>query len=284
MSLKKVMVIGAGQMGSGIAYVSAVNAKKSTILVDDEIVLNKAKKYLNMLFDKQKGKLTEEMRIIRSRIHFVPRLEEMSLQERNDVYFCIEAIPEQFEMKKTLFEQLDKLLPKDAILASNTSSISISRIAACTNRPSQVIGQHFMNPVPVLKLCELIKGLETSQSTYETTVDLTKQMGKVITTSSDVPGLIANRLLCPYINEAIIALENGIGSKEDIDTTMVLGMAHRMGPLKLADLIGLDTVLNIMTILHTELGDKYRPATLLKSMVYAKKLGKKTGNGFYTYE
>eukprot|EP00835_Amoeboradix_gromovi_P002580 NODE_149_length_17312_cov_0.399349.p7 type:complete len:287 gc:universal NODE_149_length_17312_cov_0.399349:11652-12512(+) len=279
--LSKIVVIGAGQMGSGIAYVSAVRAKKDTVLVDQPSVLEKAEKYFDELLKKEatKNKLHESLETIKSRIHFNSGVENAV----HSADFVIEAIPEHFELKQDLFKKIDKNLPKHAIIASNTSSIPITKLAAITSRPDKVIGQHFMNPVPVLKLCEIIRGLQTSDDTYNKTVELTTLMMKTITTSMDVPGFIANRLLCPYINEAIIALEQGVGTKEDIDNTMTLGMAHPMGPLKLADLIGLDTVLNIMNILHAELGDKYRPATLLKSLVSANRLGRKSGHGFYIY-
>eukprot|EP00834_Sanchytrium_tribonematis_P006670 NODE_513_length_6632_cov_0.519301.p3 type:complete len:290 gc:universal NODE_513_length_6632_cov_0.519301:1500-2369(+) len=278
--IQSVAVVGAGQMGSGIAYVNAAHAKKKTIIIDNEQALKKAQTYLSKLLDKDesKSKLLEPKSNISNRFSFVSSIDNLKAD------FVIEAIPEVFEWKRDLFLKLDQVLPDHSIIASNTSSIPITKLAAVTKRPKQVIGQHFMNPVPVLKLVEIIKGFETSNETYDTTVQLTKEMNKTITTSTDVPGFISNRLLCPFINEAIIALEHGIGTKEDIDTTMCLGMAHPMGPLKLADLIGLDTVLNIMNILHAELGDKYRPSNLLKTMVFAKKFGRKSGEGFYNYK
>ena len=280
--IKKVVVVGAGQMGSGIAYVSAVHAKKQTVLVDDQKVLDKAKAYFDKLLEKDaaKNRLDTSKETINSRFIYQTSVERAV----GDADFVIEAIPEKLELKQSLLQKVDKALPLHGIIASNTSSIPITTLAAMTSRPDKVLGVHFMNPVPVLKLCEVIRGLQTSDDTYEKSIQLAKEMKKTITTSTDVPGFISNRLLCPYINEAVMALEQGIGTKEDIDTTMTLGMAHPMGPLKLADLIGLDTVLNIMNILHSELGDKYRPATLLKSMVSAKRYGKKSGRGFYLYE
>lgn len=215
-----------------------------------------------------------------NRFSFSTKLEDFDKSN-----LVVEAIVENFDVKKTVFQKLAEVTPRDAILASNTSSISITKIAGTVpDRASNVIGMHFMNPVPVMKLVEVIKGLQTSQATLDTVQDLAKNMGKITTTARDIPGFIANRILIPYINEAIFALYEGIGSTEDIDTTMKYGTNVPMGPLTLADFIGLDTVLYISQVLHTELGDsKYRPCPLLVNYVNAGYLGKKSGRGFYDY-
>jgi 3-hydroxybutyryl-CoA dehydrogenase len=209
-----------------------------------------------------------------------------NLNELNQSDFVIEAVSESMDLKASIFKQLDNIVGEDTILATNTSSISITKIAAAVpSRMDRVIGMHFMNPVPIMKLVEIIPGLATGSATLEKTLALAQAMGKTTTTSRDVPGFIANRLLMPYINEAIFALHEHIGTKEDIDTTMKLGTNMPMGPLTLADFIGLDTVLSILQILHTQLGeDKYRPCPLLQSYVDAGWVGKKVGRGFYEYD
>ncbi|KAG0245404.1 hypothetical protein BGW41_000031 [Actinomortierella wolfii] len=282
--IKRVGVLGAGQMGLGIALVAANVSKLPVLLLDsNEAQLNKGLKFMDSLLAKDvaKGRLTEEQAAeTRARVKTTQKIEDFE-----SVDFAIEAVSENPELKKKLFSQLAQITAKDAILATNTSSISITKIAAAAKgREEQVIGMHFMNPVPVMKLVELIPGLATSPEVLRTTKDLAIAMGKTCTVSQDVPGFVANRLLMPYINEAIIAYETGIATKEDIDTTMKLGTNMPMGPLTLADFIGLDTCLAIMKVLHEQLGDtKYRPSVLLGKMVDAGWLGKKSGRGFYTY-
>lgn len=227
-----------------------------------------------------KGKLDDSVRVeTMSRI-----VGSTSVSDLSKTDFVIEAVTENPVLKNKIFEDLSAVCDPSVILATNTSSISITKIAAATNRPDRVIGMHFMNPVPVMKLVEIIPGLQTSAETLSTTLTLAQSMDKVTTQSRDMPGFIANRLLMPYINEAVIALNESLGTREDIDATMKLGTNMPMGPLTLADFIGLDTCLAIMRILHTELGDsKYRPAPLLVKYVEAGWLGKKSGRGFYEY-
>ncbi|KAI9229815.1 MAG: 3-hydroxyacyl-CoA dehydrogenase, partial [Piptocephalis tieghemiana] len=277
-------VLGAGQMGVGIALVAARYAKLPVTLVDiSEKQLEKGMNFMDRLLakDVSKEKLTEaEASSIRERI----QVGSGGMSDFKESDIVIEAISEDLELKLRVFRDLANATPSHTILASNTSSISISRIAGATPRPESVIGMHFMNPVPVMKLVEVIPGIGTSPETLQTTLDLAVSMGKITTESKDTPGFIANRLLMPYINEAIIALDEGVGTREDIDATMRLGTAVPMGPLTLADFIGLDTCLAIMRVLHNEFGDsKYRPSILLKRYVDAGWLGKKSGRGFYSY-
>lgn len=227
-----------------------------------------------------KGKLEDSVRVdTMSRIVGATSMSELAKTD-----FVIEAVTENPVLKNKIFADLSSLVPSDVILATNTSSISITKIAAATNRPDRVVGMHFMNPVPIMKLVEIIPGLQTSDETLQTTLTLAQSMEKTTTLSKDMPGFIANRLLMPYINEAVFALSESLGTKEDIDATMKLGTNMPMGPLTLADFIGLDTCLAIMRILHTELGDsKYRPAPLLVKYVEAGWFGKKSGRGFYDY-
>ncbi|KAJ3214601.1 hypothetical protein HDU67_001466 [Dinochytrium kinnereticum] len=283
-AVKTVGVVGAGQMGVGIAHVAAHIAKTPNVLLldSDQRQLEKSVKLIDILLEKDilKGRITKEEKAqTLARIRTTDDINDFS-----EVDFAIEAVSENPSLKRELFQNLDRITKPHAILATNTSSISITKIAASTNRPEKVIGMHFMNPVPVMKLVEIIPGLDTSEETLNVTLELSKAMGKVTTKSVDVPGFIANRVLMPYINEACYVLQEGIATKEDIDTTMKLGTNVPMGPLTLADFIGLDTCLSIMRVLHTQLGDtKYRPSPLLVKYVDAGYLGKKTGRGFYTY-
>jgi 3-hydroxybutyryl-CoA dehydrogenase len=283
MTIKTVMVIGAGQMGSGIAQVCA-QAGYNVILNDlkqefYERGIQTITKNLNRDVEKER-KTIQEKEAILSRITM-----SLSLEDANNADMIIEAAVENMEIKQSIFKQLDQVAPSHAILATNTSSLPITEIAAVTNRPKRVIGMHFMNPVPVMKLVEIIRGLATADDVYETVAHMTKQLGKTGVEVNDFPGFISNRILLPMINEAIYALYEGVATKEAIDDVMKLGMNHPMGPLTLADFIGLDTCLSIMEILHEGLGDsKYRPCPLLRKYVAAGWLGKKSGRGFYVYE
>ncbi len=283
MAIKTIGVVGAGQMGSGIAQVAA-GAGLNVIMSDikDEFVqkgLATIKRSLDRLVDKQKitSQIGEE---IMARIRGTTRTEEM---EEADL--VVEAATEDESLKHSIFRNLDSVCQKKVILATNTSSISITKIASATERPDRVIGMHFMNPVPVMKLVEIIRGLATSDETFQTVKATAEKMGKTPLEARDFPGFISNRILMPMINEAIYALFEGVGSAEAIDGVMKLGMNHPMGPLELADLIGLDTCLAIMEVLYQGFGDsKYRPCPLLRKYVDAGYLGRKTGRGFYTYE
>ena len=283
MTIQKVMVIGAGQMGSGIAQVCAqagfdvkLNDIKQEFFERGLGVITK-----NLSRDVEKGRKTEEEKQgILGRISM-----SLDLQDAAEVDIVIEAAVENMDIKQSIFKQLDVIAPKHAILATNTSSLPITEIAAVTNRPEQVIGMHFMNPVPVMKLVEIIRGLATTDEVYQAVEEMTRKLGKTPVEVNDFPGFVSNRILLPMINEAIYALYEGVATKEAIDDVMKLGMNHPMGPLTLADFIGLDTCLSIMEILHEGLGDsKYRPCPLLRKYVAAGWLGKKSGRGFYVYE
>jgi len=277
----KIGVIGAGQMGAGIAQVIAANGF-STLLFDAQpAALTRGIEGIHNRLNQaaQKGKITAE-----NATATISRLAAAtSLKDFTDCDLVIEAIIENFEYKADLFKQLDSIVKPDAILASNTSSISITRIAAATKRPDKVIGVHFMNPVPVMKLVELIRGLQTNDQTYQVIQDFCAKIDKTTVLAIDTPGFIVNRILCPMINEAIFLVQEGV-KPEDIDTAMKLGTNQQMGPLTLADFVGLDTLLYILQLLHRELGeDKYRPCPLLVKYVEAGWFGKKTGRGFYRY-
>ncbi len=282
MVIKQVMVIGAGQMGSGIAQVCAA-AGYDVFLHDlkKEFVdrgITGIEKNVQRLVDK--GRLSDE-----EKMRVLERIKPSAdLQNAREVDVVIEAAVENMEVKKQLFAELDQIAPAHTILATNTSSLPITEIAAATNRPEQVIGMHFMNPVPVMKLVEIIRGLATKDEVYAAIETMAKDLGKVPVEVNDFPGFISNRVLMPMINEAIFTLYEGVASKEAIDEVMKLGMNHPMGPLQLADFIGLDTCLYIMETLQEGLGeDKYRPCPLLRKYVKAGWLGKKTGRGFYEY-
>ncbi|MCL2337612.1 MAG: 3-hydroxybutyryl-CoA dehydrogenase [Firmicutes bacterium] len=283
MEIKKVMVIGAGQMGSGIAQVAAA-AGYEVILNDikDEFVqrgLGIIEKNLGR--DVAKGRLEESVKAaILGRIK-----PSILLADAAAVDLVIEAAIENMELKGNIFRELDQVAPAHAILATNTSSLPITEIAAVTKRPDKVIGMHFMNPVPVMKLIEVIRGLATSDETYQSVKEMGDRMGKVGVEVNDAPGFVVNRILIPMINEAIYCVYEGIGAPEAVDQSMKLGANHPMGPLALADLIGLDTCLSIMEVLHKGMGDtKYRPCPLLRKYVAAGWLGRKSGRGFYVYE
>jgi 3-hydroxybutyryl-CoA dehydrogenase len=276
-------VIGAGQMGRGIAQVAA-GSGFSVVLCDATKALAESGKStigasLAKLVDK--GKMSADDRsALLDRISASDGLAGLA-----EVDIAVEAATENVEIKLGLFREADRLMPKDAILASNTSSISITRLAGATSRPTRVIGMHFMNPVPLMKLVEIVRGVQTSDATYDEVKALSIQLGKTVITSKDAPGFLVNRMLIPFLNEACFALEQGLGTPEDIDAGARLGLNHPMGPLELADLIGLDTTLFIAEVLQREFGDpKYRPATILKNLVAAGWYGKKSGRGFYVYD
>lgn len=283
MEIKKFGVVGAGQMGNGIAQVAAMSGVD--VIINDiksefvERGLATITKNLSRSVDK--GKMAaEEKDAVLKRIKTSTDLKDMA-----EADFVVEAATENETLKFQIFRDLDKLCPENIILSTNTSSIPIGRIAAQTKRPDKIIGMHFMNPVPVMKLVEVIRGIATSDDTFKTTWELSIKFGKTPASSEDYPGFIANRVLMPMINEAIFCLYQGVGTKEDIDTVMKLGMNHPIGPLALADLIGLDTCLAIMETIYDGFKDsKYRPCPLLRKYVEAGWFGKKTGRGFYEYK
>jgi 3-hydroxybutyryl-CoA dehydrogenase len=282
MAAEHIVVVGAGQMGSGIAQVALQAGLRVTLVDVSKEGLAKGAERIKAGLKKlvEKGKLDE------ARFKAAEGLLATSSQasEVKDVDFAIEAVTENEDLKRRIFVELDSVVKPGGILATNTSSIPITRIAAATKRPENVIGMHFMNPVPLMQLVELIRGAATSDATYQTTRTLAEKMGKTTVVSKDFPGFIVNRILIPMLNEACFALMEGLGTAEDIDTAMKLGTNQPMGPLQLADFIGLDTVLYIAEVLHKGLGDdKYRPCPLLRQYVDAGWYGKKSGRGFYKY-
>ena len=283
MDIKTIGVVGAGQMGNGIAHVAAYSGFQVVMSDIADSFVQKGLTTISKNLDRmvEKGKIpAQKKEEVMGRIKGTIQLQDMA-----NVDFAVEAATENESLKLTIFKDLDRICRREVILSSNTSSLSITKIASATQRPSQVIGMHFMNPVPVMQLVEIIRGLRTSQETFDAVKSLTEKMGKTPVEANDFPGFISNRILMPMINEAIYTLFEGVGTPEAIDTVMKLGMNHPMGPLALADLIGLDTCLAIMEVLYKGFGDsKYRPCPLLRKYVDSGYLGKKTGRGFYNYK
>ena len=279
----KIAVIGSGTMGNGIAHVTAQSGFQTLLIDINKAQLNKALSTIKKNLDRQINKniISES-----DRANIINNiLLETDISNCQDIDLVIEAIPEKYDLKVSLFKKLDSICKKSTILASNTSSISILNLGNQTKRPKNVIGMHFMNPVPIMKLVEVIKTVHTSTSTIKTVVDIIKKMNKISVQCNDYPGFVSNRILMPMINEAIFCLEQKVADKEAIDQIMKLGMAHPMGPLELADFIGLDICLDIMEVLRIGFNDsKYRPCALLKKMVSSGLLGRKSGRGFYTYD
>jgi 3-hydroxybutyryl-CoA dehydrogenase len=283
MTISRIGVLGAGQMGSGIAQVALTSGFQVVLSDVSDAVLARSRagigKGLDILVRKEKISEPDRERMMAG------LATTTSLAEFAACDFAVEAATEKEELKLDLFRKLDGVVPAGRVLATNTSSISITKIAAATKRPDKVVGMHFMNPVPLMKLVEVIRGLQTSQETFDATMELSRKLGKEPVPANDFPGFVANRILMPMINEAVYALMEGVGRAEDIDAIMRMGANHPMGPLALADLIGLDTCLEVLNVLQQGLGDpKYRPCPLLRKHVEAGYLGKKAGRGFYSYE
>ena len=283
MDIRTIGVLGAGQMGSGIAQVSAAAGYDVVLCDASQELAEKGKAKIAAILGKQveKGKMTAE-----DRDALVGRIRAVGAPAQFDACdLVVEAATENVELKLKLFRACDEAMKKDAILASNTSSISLTRLAGATTRPANVIGMHFMNPPPLMKLVEIVRAVQTSDETYAAVRSAAEKMGKTCTVSNDAPGFLVNRILIPMLCEACFALQEGVGSPEDIDTGAKLGLNHPMGPLELSDLIGLDTVLAIADVLHRDIGDdKYRAPTMLRNLVAAGWHGKKSGRGFYRYD
>lgn len=281
-TIQTIMVIGAGQMGAGIAQVCAASGFVVMLYDSNKSALDKGLAGIEQRLSKNvdKGRMTEDEK----QFTLARLTKAASLNACQDADLVIEAVVENMAVKTSIFQELDRLAPAHTILASNTSSLPITEIAAVTDRPNQVIGMHFMNPVPVMQLIEVIRGLQTSDATFETIQAVSKKLNKTAVLVNDFPGFVSNRILMPMINEAIYTVYEGVATPEAVDQVMKLGMNHPMGPLTLADFIGLDTCLYIMEVLHEGFGDdKYRPCPLLRKYVKAGWLGKKSGKGFYSY-
>lgn len=280
--LRQVAIIGAGTMGTGIAQVFATAGYDVLLRDIERDVLKRARSNLETSLNKayENEKLDEPPDDVLNRVSTTT-----DMQEVDGFSFAVEAVVEREELKRDLFQTLDQHLSDQAVIVSNTSSISITELASATDRAEQVAGMHFFNPVPAMQLVEVVKGVETSDATTELVVTLAEDLGKTPVTVNDFPGFVSNRILCPMINEAIYAYMEGVAGKEEIDDIMKLGMGHPMGPLELADMVGLDVLLDVLEVLHADLGeDKYRPCPLLRKKVEAGHLGRKSGNGFYSYD